>query len=170
MSLYCVNTKIIISSVLIILFLFSTGCTEKLKPDSTEQQISPLDSPVPAPSSQSSVSVSPIQNQTRSSLSTTIVTVTPHFYGTISYGSNRSSALTEDQAWEYAEAFFSKAGIRDIQPSEIISGGQGIWKENDTQKMVWSFRVNRMKQGVNYGGVIWIDAFDGHVVSYGGFL
>jgi hypothetical protein len=103
---------------------------------------------------------------------TTIVSAkgTPKFYKTISFGSNQSSALTEDPAWKYAEAFFQKVGVQDIQPSEIVPLGQKIWKDKDDhQEMVWGFKVTRLVEGINIGGMITIDAYDGHVVDYSGY-
>lgn len=172
MCLNYVITKVIFFSVMICLILFTSGCMENPKLNSIEPQITPLVSPIPLTTPQPSLSALKTQNQNGSSSPSIIpiTTITPHFYGTISYGSNRSSTLTEDQAWKYAEAFFLKAGIRDIQPSQVVPLGQGIWKDKeDNQRMVWTFEVNRMKSGINYGGVIFIDAYDGHVVSYSGF-
>lgn len=168
------NTKIICFSVIVCLVLFTSGCMENLKQNSTERQITLINSPTPLTAPQSSISVSETQNHTGSPSPsqsiTTMRTVTPHFHGTISYGSNRSSALTEDQAWKYAEAFFLKARIQDIQPSEIERHGQYIWKDKDNnQKMVWTFHVHRIVDGVNYGGSVFIDAYDGHIVSYSGY-
>jgi len=169
MNLNCVSTKIIIFSVIISLTLFTTGCTENMKSNSTERQETTLGSPTLLTTPQ--VSIVPLtQNQPLSPSITIKTTVSPHFSGTISYGSNRSSALTEDQAWMYAEAFFQKAGMIDIQQSEIVALGQGIWKDKDNnQKMVWTFSVNRIVNRVNIGGIITIDAYDGHVVSFSGF-
>ena len=97
--------------------------------------------------------------------------VTPHFYRTISSGTNGSSTLTEDQAWKYAETFFQKNGEVNIQSSEVIPYGSSVWIEkNGNRETVWSFRVNKKIQpGISYGiGIIIVDASDGHIVDFKG--
>nr|WP_321350655.1 hypothetical protein [uncultured Methanoregula sp.] len=163
--------KVIITfSVMISLILFTSGCTENSKPDLTDQQISPSNSPNSTSSPQQLTSQPQIQDLTKAPMIIASTTVIPHFYGTISYGSNRSSALTEEQAWKYAAAYLRKIGIENIQPSEIVPLGQSIWKDkNDHEEIVWGFNVNRMVSGANCGGLITIDAYDGHVVDYAGY-
>lgn len=162
--------RIIVFSVIISIILFTSGCIGTLKSNATGPQTLPPESYSPLPTQQQPpVSVSETQNQTVTT-SIPAVTITPHFSRTITYGSNRSSALTEDQAWRSADAFFEKHGIRDILPSEIEPLGQNIWTyENNTQTVEWSFQVNRLISGVNHGGIITIDAYDGHVISMGWF-
>ena len=103
-----------------------------------------------------------------------VVTVSrqiPRFYGTVTYGFNRSFALTEDQAWTFAEDYLAKAGVTSIQAYEVVPLGQSIRKDAaDNQDVVWSFRVDRIESGVNKGGIITIDAYTGEVVEYAGFL
>jgi hypothetical protein len=147
-----------------------SGCIEKPKQNSNEPQTPSLVSPTSIFSPQQSVSMTTSQNQTETSPVTVTTIVTPHFTGTISYGTNQSSSLTEDQAWKYAEMFFEKHGIRDIQSSEVRPLGHHIWTfENKSQTIVWGFEVNRMQSKANIGGTITIDAHDGHVVDYAGF-
>ena len=95
---------------------------------------------------------------------------TPHFYRAITYGSNRSSALNEDQAWRYAEVYFINAGIKNIQASEVVPLGQAVMKDKENnESVIWGFEVNRVVSGIKNGGIIAIDAYDGHVIDYSGF-
>ena len=96
---------------------------------------------------------------------------TPQFSGTISSGSNRSSALTEDQAWHYAEAYSESRGLTDIQPDEVKSYGPKVFtdKEKD-QRLVWTFKIDRKdSMGFEQGGIIAIDAYNGEVVWYAAY-
>ncbi|MFA4859391.1 hypothetical protein [Methanoregula sp.] len=158
-------------SVIIGLILGTSGCIGTPQPNAINisantrpETHNALSTPQQPPTS-----VSPTQNQTITPV-TVVTTLTPHFYGTLSFGSNRSSALTEDQAWKYADAFFLKIGLRDLQPAEIVPLGQKTWKDMDgNQEMVWSFHVHRIVMGTHEGGMISIDAYDGHVVDFSGY-
>ena len=78
--------------------------------------------------------------------------------------------MTEDQAWKCAAAFFQNGEITNIQSSEVVPYGQSIWQDKEgNQEMIWSFRVNRLVSGINHGGIIFIDAYDCHVVEFSGF-
>ena len=93
----------------------------------------------------------------------------PHFYRTITFGSNRSSALTEEQAWQAAETFFAKEGMAGIRASEVEALGEEIRSApGNPEEMVWGFRLNRTAGSAAAGGVIVIDASDGHVVEFTG--
>jgi len=170
MRLNCIIRRIIIFSVIISILLLTSGCTDTPKTNLTKWQITPLNSTTPITSLEQSVSQSQTQDPIKTSTTIVMATITPHFYGTISYGANRSSALNEDQAWKSAETFFLKIGLPDIQPNEIEHHGQYIWKNSDKdQEMAWSFHVHRIVKGVNSGGTIFIDAYDGHVISFSGY-
>jgi hypothetical protein len=170
MYLNCKISKIMSFFFLIIVLVVSTGCIDNIRQNATETQFIPVITTTPTITSRPSESIAPIQNQSENPQVSMTPIITPHFYGTISYGSNRSSMLTEDQAWKYAEAFFLKAGITNIQASDVIPYGQSIWKDREgNQKMVWSFRVNRVKSDTSYGiGIITVDANDGHVIDFAG--
>jgi len=92
---------------------------------------------------------------------------TPRFFGTVKYGANRSSALTEEQAWEFAEKAFAQAGTAYLRASEVIPLGQRVIHDADGgEEVVWSFKVNRTAAARSTGGEAVIDAYDGHVVSF----
>ncbi len=162
--------RFVILSALICNILIASGCTEPLKPNTTEPQTQITEPPTTITIIQESpVSSSETQTKKITPISAK-VTDTPHFTRTVSSGSNRSSALTEDQAWKYANAFLEKHGIRNIQSSEVRPSGQFLWTfENKSQTMTWSFEVNRMQSRANIGGTITIDAYDGHVIDIGWF-
>jgi hypothetical protein len=163
------DVTIMFFSVMILLILFTTGCTENLKQNSGEHQVILPDSTGTINSPLVSTTATPIQDLTISSPDTITATVTPHFTGTILHGSNRSSALTEEQAWKIAEPYLRNHGLPNIQASEVIFSNQSTWVVNDTQLTIWGFEVRRIKNGINVGGVIIIDAYDGHIVSFTGF-
>ncbi len=170
MRLNCITRILITFSVIISILVLTSGCTVNQKSDLPEQRTIPSISPTQTISLQPVVSQPQTQNPTIIPSNTISTVSTPHFFRTISYGSNRSSALTEDQAWKYVEVYLRKIGIQNIQPSEIVPLGQNIWKDNDGhEEMVWGFRVTRIVGGVNMGGMITIDAYDGHVVDYAGY-
>jgi hypothetical protein len=76
--------------------------------------------------------------------------------------------LTEDQAWEFAKQHFASKGITNIQPSEQTSYGLYIsTTEDGRQYLVYSFMVDQPHG--TYGGLIGIDAHDGHVVYHTSF-
>jgi hypothetical protein len=161
----------IILSILVCIILIASGCTGNLKSNIPEQRTQFTEPSTVIPTLQQfPVSTLETQNKTVTTPTSGKVIVTPHFNGTISYSSNRSFALTEDQAWRYAEVFFEKHGIRDIQSSEVRPLGQFMWTfENKSQTMTWGFQVNRIQSKANIGGTITIDAYDGHVIDIGWF-
>jgi hypothetical protein len=172
-----INSKIIKTatvSAILTFIIFSMGCVDNSRQNITQTLIVPNVSPITQITTQPLGSIT--QTQTQPEIPQTNVTtiVTPYFYGTITYGANRSSALTEEQAWEYAEAFFQKAGMNDIRSSDVVPLGQKVWSDkNNKQEMVWVFQVNWIITGsegsYNNGGTIVIDANDGHIVDFSGY-
>lgn len=163
--------QIVIFSALICGILMASGCTETLKSNTTKPQTQITESFMTIPTIQeSTVSLSETQTKIVTIPISVKVTDTPHFTRTISYGPDRSSALTEDQAWKYAEVFLEMHGIQNIQSSEVRPIGQFMWTfENKSQTMTWGFEVNRMQSRANIGGTITIDAYDGRVIHMGWF-
>jgi len=162
-------TRLALSLVVVVIFTVSVFfAASNMLPNPANNPFAQVTSPTPEVTARQLVSgtSSPSQTETPTVTASRII---PRFYGTISYGSNRSFALTEDQAWIFAEDFLEKAGIANIQASEVIPLGQSIWtdKENN-QDVVWSFRVDRATSGVNKGGIIRVNAYDGDVVDYTG--
>jgi hypothetical protein len=79
------------------------------------------------------------------------------------------SKLTEDRAWEFAKQYFEKKGVINIQPSEQTNYGLYIsTSEEGRQYLVYALMVDQSRN-MGYGGLIGIDAHDGHVVYYGSF-
>jgi hypothetical protein len=79
---------------------------------------------------------------------------------------NLTPTLTEEQAWIYAELYFKDTGITDIQPTEIASKKMTIATDDKGKPcLTWNFDVmRRNKLGFSEGGVVGIDAHDGHIV------
>ena len=157
--------------ILLGIVLITCGCIENTQSNITTEQTLPPASPSSPPTAPPSLTTAPLsQNLTIINPITIVTTVTPHFTGTITYGSNRSSALTEDQAWNYAAVYLDTWGIHNIQPSEIEPLGQHTWiYENGTQTMGWGFKVyhTTTPNGLRYvEGIIDIDAYDGHVLMF----
>lgn len=164
-------TRVAISIVVVIIFLSSVFfATRNMQTTMADNPVAPVVSPTQEVTIRQLVSVTPTPGLT----DVPVVTVSrqiPRFYGTVTYGSNRSFALTEDQAWTFAEDYLAKAGVTSIQAYEVVPLGQSIRKDAaDNQDVVWSFRVDRIESGVNKGGIITIDAYTGEVVEYAGFL
>lgn len=116
-----------------------------------------------------------------SGINSVSITISPYTGHIISYHEwykqsehipNLTPTLTEEQAWIYAKSFFQITGITDIQPIEIISKKLSIVTDNEgNQCLTWNFEVMRKnKQGFDEGGVVGIDAHDGHVVWHASIL
>jgi hypothetical protein len=86
--------------------------------------------------------------------------------------------LTEDQAWEYTWAFLhDRVGFKIFLPMEKDTAGlRQIVDDKGNQYLTWVFFVEQEKRPFlvynEYllGGVIFIDAHDGHVLWYSAFL
>jgi hypothetical protein len=80
-------------------------------------------------------------------------------------------SLSEDQARLSAVLYFESTGIPDVQQSELVSNGLHVARGNDNnQRLTWSFSLTRTdKNGFDTGGVVGIDAHDGHVVYHATF-
>ena len=83
------------------------------------------------------------------------------------------TTIAEDQAWNYAVPYLANHGLTNIQPNEVTSNGPvEINYVAVPHELVYSFIIQRCdaKYGnlpnVTQGGVIFIDAYDGHVVEY----
>jgi hypothetical protein len=77
--------------------------------------------------------------------------------------------LNEDQAWEHAKQHFAIKGIINIQPSEQTSYGLYIsTTEDGKQYLIYSLKVEQNRNWTT-GGLVGIDAHDGHVVSHTSF-
>jgi hypothetical protein len=87
----------------------------------------------------------------------------------------RKNLLTEDQAWEYTWAFLhDRVGFKIFLPMEKRSAGlRQIIDDKGNQYLVWDFYVKQVERPYlvypqfSLGGVISIDAHDGHVLWYG---
>jgi hypothetical protein len=86
----------------------------------------------------------------------------------------RKDLLTEDQAWEYTWAFLhDRVGFKIFLPMEKRNGVLNkIVDDKGNQYLVWDFYARQGKrpflvyQEFILGGVIIIDAHDGHVLWY----
>jgi len=89
----------------------------------------------------------------------------------------RKDLLTEDQAWASTWAFLhDRVGFTIFLPMEKKSGGlQQIIDDKGNQYLVWSFSVTQYERPfliyvqMILGGVIIIDAQDGHVLWYAAY-
>jgi len=90
----------------------------------------------------------------------------------------RSNLLTEDQAWEYTWAFLhDQVGFRIFLPMDKHNGGlHKVIDDKGNQYLTWDFSVEQGKrpfliyQDYTLGGIIFIDAHDGHVLWYSAIL
>lgn len=81
-----------------------------------------------------------------------------------------SPTLSEEQAGELAKQYFEKNDIARDQTSEITNDGLGLSTDNNgNQYLVWALKVIQKRNGIDYGGLVGIDAHDGHVVYHASF-
>lgn len=160
-------TRLAVSLVVVIIFLVSVFfAASNMQANAPGSPASPTVSPTSEVTTRQPVTVTPYPGGTEMPV-VTVSREIPHFYRTVTFGSNRSFALTEEQAWMFAEDYLEKEGITNIRASEVVPLGQSILEGKDNnQDVVWSFRVDRIVSGVNKGGVIIINAADGDVVDY----
>jgi len=86
----------------------------------------------------------------------------------------RKDLLTEDQAWEYTWAFLhDRVGFKIFLPMEKRNGVLNkIVDDKGNQYLVWDFYARQRERPILIyeqfilGGVIIIDAHDGHVLWY----
>jgi hypothetical protein len=79
---------------------------------------------------------------------------------------NLTSTIPEEQARMYAASYFQSTGITDIQQNEIKSYGLHVgFDQENNQRLIWDFALTRKnKLGIDEGGGVGIDAYDGTVV------
>jgi len=86
----------------------------------------------------------------------------------------RKNLLTEDQAWEYTWAFLhDRVGFKIFLPMEKRNGIlKRIVDDKGNEYLTWIFSVEQGKRPFlvykeyTLGGVIYVDAHDGHVLWY----
>ena len=89
----------------------------------------------------------------------------------------RKNLLTEDQAWEYTWAFLhDQVGFRIFLPMYKHSAGlHKVIDDKGNQYLTWVFSVEQGKRPFlvykeyTLGGVIYVDAHDGHVLWYAAY-
>jgi hypothetical protein len=90
----------------------------------------------------------------------------------------RKNLLSEDQAWEYTWAFLhDRIGFEIFLPMYKHSAGlHKVIDDKDNQYLTWVFSVEQGKRPFlvykeyTLGGVIYVDAYDGHMLWYAAFL
>jgi hypothetical protein len=75
--------------------------------------------------------------------------------------------LTEEQAWTAALKYYTDQGVTNITTEAKANKGLRIFghEEKQDQKLAWVFSVSTSDIN-NRGGVLYIDAHDGHVIHY----
>ncbi len=89
----------------------------------------------------------------------------------------RKNLLTEEQAWEYTWAFLhDRVGFKIFLPMYKHSAGlHRVIDDKGNQYLTWVFSVEQEKRPYlvfkeyTLGGVIYVDANDGHVLWYAAF-
>jgi hypothetical protein len=89
----------------------------------------------------------------------------------------RKDLLSEDQAWEYTWAFLhDRVGFKIYLPMYKHSAGlHKVIDDQGNQYLTWVFSVDQEKRPFlvykeyTLGGVISVDAHDGHVLWYAGY-
>jgi hypothetical protein len=161
----------IILAILIGIVIMSCGCIKNSQLNTTSVQILTPTTLFPTPGS-------PIQNQTTTNSVVVMPTdpVTPYYTDTIPVSLNNASIITKEQAWIYAVPYLDKQGLTDIQANEVEAKGPietDIFGKH--HELIYSFIISRCDSDNqssrhigNYGGLIFIDAKDGHIVGYSG--
>jgi hypothetical protein len=163
----------LVTGVIIISSVFFTGCFTTNSPVNTSLQY-PSTSPI--------VTMQTTTNQTitkeipiTTSLDTTLISPTPVLGPVFTetdrpmIDANGTQILSKVQAWSYAEKYLAQQqGLRNIQASEVTAHDPtSSIDKNKTQTLIWTFKIDRKSSmGFERGGVIAIDAYDGHVVWY----
>lgn len=85
---------------------------------------------------------------------------------------NGMPILSKSQVWSYAESYLQKRGLINIQSGEVKAYEPHIFIDKDKkQELIWTFEIHRRdSMGFERGGIIFIEAHDGHVVSYAAFV
>jgi hypothetical protein len=89
----------------------------------------------------------------------------------------RKDLLTEDQTWEYTWAFLhDRVGFKIFLPIYKHSAGlHKVIDDKGNQYLTWVFSVDQEKrpflvfEDYLLGGVIYVDAYDGHVLWYAAY-
>ena len=162
-----VLNRIMVSLSLLVIttiFVLFTGCiANQYTNTSMEQTLPPYPSPdltqINQPSSVGTPT--PVLTEVPTVFTMSTTQYIPNTSGTS--GSKTTAKLTEDQAWSYAVPYLQTRGLSNIKPNEKTSMGQSVWGKNS--ELTWNFEVHR-KDIVELGGIIIIDAHDGHIVQY----
>ena len=83
---------------------------------------------------------------------------------------NLKPTISEEQAGELAKQYFEKSEIVSNLPLDLTNEGLHIsTDENGRQYLVWALKVEQHRNHVTYGGLVGIDAHDGHIVYHATF-
>ena len=160
--------------VLLIILIFSAGCTVMDSYSDTDRQQSLFNNTVSTqtPTTQSNTPV----------VSTTAIgdmmTVSPKSSPRPIFTETGSMTdadgipiLSKSQAWNYAEKYLESRGLTNIQSDEVKAFEPRLFtdKENN-QTLIWPFEIDRKdSMGFEHGGIIAIDTYNGDVVWYAEF-
>jgi hypothetical protein len=142
-----------------LLAVFITGCSSVNTTQNSSQQIPPSALP--------SLSPTAIARQTILTYSSIIpITQIPIIKP------DQTHSLTKDEAWHYAIPYFQSVGLSDIHPSEMkVSGPIESYGTHNNRTVFWVFEIRREDaSGFEKGGIIFIDAYDGHMIGFAEFL
>jgi len=161
--------RTIIIVILLGLIFIGVGCIENTQSDLKTEQ---TDSPTLLTSTTQFLS----QNQTVTTPVTIVTIITPHFTDTIPANFGNSSIITKEQAWNFAVPYFERHGFTNIQASEVESIGPKELNPSKSRELIYSFSISCRPYNYNqtthrdgdHGGIIWIDAHDGHFIDYVG--
>ena len=167
----------LLMGIIIISFVFFTGCITTNSPANTSLQQTPISPSIPTQTITSQTVTSEIPTTTAPN--TTNISPTPSpgpvftETGRPVTDANGTQILSKVQAWTYAKKYLdSYVGLRNIQSSEVTASDPKIFTyKNNSQELLWAFEINRKSpEGFERGGIIFIDAYDGHVVDYSQFM
>lgn len=160
-----INKVIVILSIAIIVisFIFISGCVSDTNWQQTQNTHTMITSAPPQ-------TVSTIPTTIATTLFSQPTTPFPVFTesGSALTDANGTQLLSKAKAWSYAEKYLERRGLTNITSDEVTSHDPVFFKEMDNAtELVWTFEIDRKSpSGFERGGIILINAYDGHVVGY----
>lgn len=97
------------------------------------------------------------------------ITSYEELYSPLSQDLNLTPILSEKEALGYAKLYLEKAGsITNDPQSDVENYGLFVsTDEENKQHLIWSMLITQTRNGIDYGGIVGIDAHDGQVVWHG---
>jgi hypothetical protein len=159
------NFNLLLLFTIVFLFIIISGCSINFYTNTTPQRTS-LSTII---QTQTLTTQLPVSDSPTISPVSSSGPIFPETNSTVD--ANGTPILSKSQAWSYAESYLQKRGLINIQPGEVKAYNPHIFIDEDKkQELIWTFEINRTGlYGIQLGGIIFIDAYNGDVLSYAAF-